>query len=227
MSKLVLFGTGRGADVAYRVLTADTDHEICAFSLDAEYIDRKMFHGRPVVPWATVERQYPPETHRMLILAGYQKMNGFRESKYSEAKEKGYTLESYVCSDIFRAEEIQVGENCFILDNQSISLDVKIGNNVVLWSSNHIGDMTTIQDHAWISSHVTVAANVVIGQRSFIGIGATISNGVQIAPDSLIGGDVLVTEDTAPGGVYVAGERGRLPFDSKAFMRVMISRRKL
>jgi hypothetical protein len=34
VSKLVLFGTGRGADVAYRFLAADSDHEIMAFTVD-------------------------------------------------------------------------------------------------------------------------------------------------------------------------------------------------
>jgi sugar O-acyltransferase (sialic acid O-acetyltransferase NeuD family) len=227
VSKLVLFGLGRGADVAYRFLSRDSDHEICAFTADSAFLNRDTFRGKPVVAWEEVERAFPPDRYRLLILLGYQRMNGLREQKYFEAKAKGYTLESYVASDIFRVEEVTVGENCFILDNQSISLDVRIGNSVVMWSSNHIGDLTTIGDHAWVSSHVTVAANVTIGRRAFLGIGATVANGVTIADDTFVGANVLVTADTTPRSVHVAGERGPLPADSRAFMRVMTAQHRL
>ncbi len=114
----------------------------------------------------------------MLILLGYQKMNRLRQQKFEQAKAKGYALASYVASDIFQPEPIRHGENCFILDNQSISLDVVIGSNVVMWSSNHIGDLTVIEDHAWISSHVTIAAGARVKERAFLGIGCKIGNGV-------------------------------------------------
>src|SRR5918993_4514019 len=180
MSKIVLFGTGRGASVAHRFLAADSPHEVVGFTVDASSLREQTYRGLPVVPFEEVESHFPPGDFRMLILLGYQQMNGLRAAKYDAAKAKGYTLESYVASNIFRVEPISVGENCFVMDNQSISLDVTIGNNVVMWSSNHIGDLTHIGDHAWLTSNVTVAASVKIGERAFIGIGATVSNGVAV-----------------------------------------------
>ncbi len=227
MSKLILFGNGRGADVAYRFLSKDSPHNICAFTVDQKYISSETFRDLPIVPFENVEERYPPDEYRMLILLGYQGMNGLRETKFHEAKAKGYKLESYVASNIFRVEDIQVGENCFILDNQSISLDVSIGNNVVMWSSNHIGDMTHIADHAWVSSHVTVAANVEIGERAFLGIGATVSNSVKVAPGTFVGADRLITQNTEVDSVYVHSHESKLDATSKAFMRVMVAGKKL
>ena len=227
MSKIVLFGCGRGADVAYRFMSNDTKHEICGFTVDQKYIAADTFRGLPLVPFENVEETYPPDDYRMLILLGYQEMNQLRANKYAEAKKKGYALESYVASNIFRVEPLDVGENCFILDNQSISLDVKIGNNVIMWSSNHIGDMTHIGDHTWVSSQVTVAANVEIGERAFLGIGATVSNAVKVAPDTFVGADRLISTDTDNAGVYVHDGNQRLDTDSKTFMRIMMARKKL
>ena len=136
-----------------------------AFTVDDRYVQGPAHRGLPLVPFEEVERRFPPDDFRMLILLGYQSMNGLRADKYRQAKAKGYTLESYVASDIFRVDPLNIGENCFIMDNQSISLDVRIGNDVVMWSSNHIGDLSTIEDHAWISSHATLAAQVTIGER--------------------------------------------------------------
>lgn len=226
MSKVVLFGSGRGAAVAHRFFAGDTEHEIVGFAVDGQHVNATQYRGLPLVAFEEVQRRFPPETCRMHILLGYQQMNALRMRKFDEAKSKGYTLESYVASDIFRVEPIEHGENCFILDNQSISLDVKIGSNVVMWSSNHIGDMSTIRDHAWIASHVTVAANVTIGERAFLGIGATVSNGVNIGAESLIGANLMVANDTASRSVHVLG-RDKLDIESEPFMRMMMASKKL
>lgn len=226
MSKIVLFGTGRGADVAYRFLTGDTDHEIVGFTVDDKHRKVDTLRELPVVAFEEVERHFPPDEFRMLVLLGYQGMNSLRQQKYEAAKAKGYALESYVASDIFRVEPVSVGENCFILDNQSISLDVKIGNNVVMWSSNHIGDMTTIADHAWVASHCTLAANVEVGQRAFLGIGCTISNWVKVGDETMIGAHAFITSDTAPGSVHLFGKDAD-DMPARAFMRLTMASKKL
>jgi sugar O-acyltransferase (sialic acid O-acetyltransferase NeuD family) len=226
MSRIVLFGAGRGASVAHRFFAGDTEHEVVGFAIDGALLAANEYRGLPLVAFEDVERRFPPETCRMHVLLGYQQMNGLRERKFGEAKAKGYTLESYVASDIFRVEPISVGENCFILDNQSISLDVTIGNNVVMWSSNHVGDMSTIEDHAWLASHVTIAANVTIGERAFIGVGATVSNHVKIGAETLVGANLMVSNDTEPKSVHVFGQ-GKLDVESRPFMRMMMASKKL
>jgi UDP-3-O-[3-hydroxymyristoyl] glucosamine N-acyltransferase len=113
------------------------------------------------------------------------------------------------------------------MDNQSISLDVSIGNNVVMWSSNHIGDKTRIDDHGWISSHATVAADVKIGERAFLGIGATVSGRVTIGRESFLGANVLVSSDVPERAVRIAGHGDVDAMSSSTFMRVLIASGKL
>jgi sugar O-acyltransferase (sialic acid O-acetyltransferase NeuD family) len=227
MSKVVLFGIGRGADVAYRFLTRDSEHEICAFTVDRAHLDRESLHGLPVLPFEEIERQFPPSDYRMLVLLGYQRMNALRADKYFQAKAKGYSFISYANSSFYRAEDLNIGENCFILDNQSISLDVKIGNNVVMWSSNHIGDLTVIGDHAWLASHVTIAAGVAMRPYCFLGIGATIGNNITLGERTFVGADALVVSDTAANSVRLAGVTEPVDFDSTSFLQVMMAKGKL
>lgn len=227
MSKVVLFGIGRGADVAYRFLTRDSEHQICGFTVDRKLLDRETFHELPVVAFENVEQRFPPDEYKMLILVGYQRMNALRANKYLEGKQKGYAFISYVNSNFYRAEPLNIGENCFILDNQSISLDVKIGNNVVMWSSNHIGDLSLIGDHVWLASHVTIAAEVVVRPYCFLGIGATISNKVTLAEKTFVGANALVASDTVENSVWLAGKSERADVDSATFLRVMMTKGKL
>lgn len=227
MSRIVLFGIGRGADAAYRYLVRDSEHEICAFTVDRNYIRSATFRKLPVVPFEEIEHHFPPESYQMFILLGYQEMNALRERKYIEAKSKGYRFISYVCSDFFRVEDLEIGENCFILDNQSICLDVKIGNNVVMWSSNHIGDMSTVRDHAWISSHVTIAANVTVSENCFLGVGATVSGRVTLGKASFVGAHALISSDTTPGSVHVCAETPAVGVNSHTLMRILSASGKL
>jgi sugar O-acyltransferase (sialic acid O-acetyltransferase NeuD family) len=226
VSKIILFGSGRGADVAFRFLARDSEHEICGFATERKYLDRESLHDLPVVPFEEVEERFPPGKYKMLALLGYQRMNCLRAEKYLAAKAKGYQFISYVNSHFYRAEDLDIGENCFILDNQSISLDVKIGNNVVMWSSNHVGDLSTIGDHSWLASHVTVAAEVKVEPYCFLGIGATIGNKLTLGQRTFVGANALVASDTTENSVHLASPE-RIDLDSRAFMRVMMSRGKL
>jgi sugar O-acyltransferase (sialic acid O-acetyltransferase NeuD family) len=227
MSKVVLFGTGRGADVAFRFLTRDSEHEVCGFSIDRKYVKADTLHDLPVVAFEDVEARFPPDQYKMLVLLGYQRMNEFRAEKYLAAKAKGYSFISYANSQFYRAEDLDIGENCFILDNQSISLDVKIGNNVVMWSSNHIGDLSTIGDHSWLASHVTVAAEVNVQPYCFLGIGATIGNRIRLGQRTLVGANALVSSDTVENSVHVSSMSEGVGLDSGSFMRIMIAKGKL
>lgn len=227
MSKVVLFGTGRGADVAFRFLKRDSDHEVCGFATDQKYIERDTFRDLPVAPFENVEQRFPPDQYKFLVLLGYQGMNGLRAEKYLAAKAKGYGFISYVNSQFYRAEDLDVGENCFILDNQSISLDVKIGNNVVMWSSNHIGDLSVIGDHSWLASHVTVAAEVKVQPYCFLGIGATIGNKLVLGQRTFVGANALVASSTEENSVHVSSTSEAVDLGSSAFMRVMMAKGKL
>ena len=227
MSKVILFGTGRGADVAHRFLARDSDHQVCGFTLDRAHITRDAFHDLPVVPFEEVEEKFPPSDYKMLIVLGYQRMNVLRAEKYLAAKARGYGFISYVNSAFYRAEELDVGENCFILDNQSISLDVKIGNNVIMWSSNHIGDLSSIGDHCWVASHVTLAAGVNALPYCFLGVGATISGNVILGQSTFVGAHAFVASDTEANSVRLAPEAEKVDIDSRALMRVMSAKGKL
>jgi sugar O-acyltransferase (sialic acid O-acetyltransferase NeuD family) len=227
MSKVILFGTGRGADVAFRFLKRDSDHEVCGFATEKKHLDRDTFHDLPAVDFETVEQRFPPDRYKMLVLLGYQRMNGLRAEKYLAAKAKGYGCISYVNSQFYRAEDLDIGENCFILDNQSISLDVKIGNNVVMWSSNHVGDLSSIGDHSWLASHVTVAAEVKVEPYCFLGIAATVGNKLTLGQRTFVGAGALVVGNTEENSVHVAPTSEAVDLNSTTFLRVMMAKGKL
>jgi len=220
MADVVLFGIGKAADTAFRYLLNDSDHKVCAFTVDRDYLEVDEFHGLPAVAFEDVQELYPPSRYEMLVFLGFQGMNKMRYEKYMQAKDKGYRFISYISSDIKFIEEPQIGENCFIFDKQSINLDVSIGNNVIMWSGNHIGDRSVIGDNCWITSHVCISGDVVVEPFCFFGINSAISNNVKVRQRTFVGANAVISQDTDEDGVYIVPGAPKGAFTSERFLQM-------
>ena len=215
MAKLIIFGAGDIARLAHYYFTHDSGHEVVAFTVDEEYREADNFLGLPLLGFENLSNDYPQAEFKMFVAMSYARMNKIREEKYRSAKERGYELVSYVSSRCSFLTEHPVGDNCFILEDNTVQPFVRIGNNVTLWSGNHIGHDAVIDDHCFLASHIVVSGYVHISRNCFIGVNATLRNSIKIAPETLIGAGAVIMKDTIEQGVYLP-ERARL-FDKKSF----------
>ena len=204
MASVVIFGAGDIAKLAHFYFSRDSEHRVVGFTVDAVFRREPTMAGLPLVDFETVERDFPPADCQMFVALSYAEMNQLRARKYAEAKSRGYTLASYVSSRCTNLAEHSFGDNCFILEDNTIQPFVRIGNDVTLWSGNHIGHDSTIEDHTFIASHIVVSGRVRVGPYCFIGVNATLRNGIAIAPRTLIGAGAVIMKSTEEGGVYLA-----------------------
>jgi sugar O-acyltransferase (sialic acid O-acetyltransferase NeuD family) len=202
LKRAVIFGTTGFAEVAHAYLSADSPYEIAAFTVHREFRTSEELLGLPVVPFEELEERYPPRDVDMFVAMGFGKVNKRRAEVYALCKSKGYRLLTYVNSRAIYWGELNVGDNCFILENNVIQPFVTIGNNVVLWSGNHIGHHSRIGDNCFISSHVVISGNCDIGNNTFIGVNATLRDGIKVAPECIIGAGALILKNTVERGVY-------------------------
>ena len=203
MARVVIFGTGDIARLAHFYFSRDSEHEVVAFTVDAEYRKGDSFLDLPLVDAGSVTTAYPPDQHAMFVAMSYAGMNRVRAAKYDQMKSAGYRLVSYVSTKCSYLSDNPPGDNCFILEDNTIQPFVRIGNNVTLWSGNHIGHDSTIEDHCFITSHVVVSGNVTVRPYCFIGVNATLRNSIEIAPASLIGAGAVIMKSTIAKGVYL------------------------
>ncbi len=204
MKPLVIFGAGELAEVAHFYFTHDTKREIAAFTVDAAYLSGDSFLGIALVPFEQIADRYPAARFDVFVALSYAKLNALRSQKVAEARRMGYALASYVSSRATVWPGLDVGENCFILEDNTIQPFARIGANVTLWSGNHIGHHSTIHDNCFISSHVVVSGGVVIGDGTFIGVNATLRDHVVIGRQCVIGAGSLVVRDLADYSVCSA-----------------------
>ena len=213
LKPLVVFGAGDIAEIAHFYLTGDAGFRVEAFVVDREFLKESTFCGLPVVALEELESRFPASTCDAFVALSYAKINALRAGKCATLKAKGYKLVSYVSSKATTWTGLSIGENCFILEDNTIQPFVRIGNNVTLWSGNHIGHHSRIADNCFIASHVVVSGGVEIGENCFIGVNATLRDHVKLGRNCVIGAGALIQQDAADNSVYVqpAAELSRVP----------------
>lgn len=210
---LIIFGAGDIAQLAHYYFSTDSNYEVAAFTVDAAYVTATEFCGLPVVTFEEVSSRYSIATHELFVALSYSKINQVRKEKYLAAKAMGYSLATYVSSQATVLNGGRIGENCFILEDNTIQPFAIIGDNVTLWSGNHIGHHSVIQNHCFVASHVVVSGGVEIGEASFIGVNVTLRDHIKVGGKCVIGAGALLLADAEPEGVYIgqATERSRVP----------------
>lgn len=204
--ELIIFGTGDIAELAYYYFTHDSTYTVVAFTVDQDYISQPLFCSLPVVAFEEINESYNPRNFEIFIALSYSDLNFIRKNKFLEAKQKGYSLASYISSHATVLNESQVGENCFILENNTIQPYVTIGDNVTLWSGNHIGHHSIISDHVFVASHVVISGGVTIGEQCFLGVNCTIRDHLHIDDQSIVGAGALILGNL-PKNSIVKGHR--------------------
>jgi sugar O-acyltransferase (sialic acid O-acetyltransferase NeuD family) len=201
-NKLIIVGTGGVADIMSDYFMRHTSYEIVCFSVDDDHKKETAFKGLPIISFEEVDRVFPPESHSMFVAIGYMKLNYIRARFYKKGKELGYKFISYVSPHALLHPTVTVGENTFIFEYNNIQYNAKIGNDVILWSSNHIGHETTIKDHAYLASHVVISGYCEVGEYSFLGVNVTFADEVKLGSNCLVGAGSYIARSTENNLVF-------------------------
>ena len=197
-TKVVIFGDQDFAELAHQYFTYDSEYEVAGFCVDEAYRSHDTFCGLPVVSFETIEKHFPPIDHALFAAIVYGKLNRLREDVCIRAKAKGYILASYISSRAFVWRNVSLGEHCFIFEDNTLQPFVTVGNNVVMWSGNHIGHHSRIGHNVFITSHVVISGWCDIGDYTFIGVNSTLSNNTHVGSDTWISHGSVVSGDIPP-----------------------------
>jgi sugar O-acyltransferase (sialic acid O-acetyltransferase NeuD family) len=201
MAKVVIFGTELTAELAHYYLSTDSDHEIVAFTVHEQYLKETSFKNLPVVAFETLQQTYPPAEYQFFSPLTEIGMNKFRAGVYADAKAKGYDCINYISSHA-TVLTTDIGENNFILEDNTIQPFVRIGNNNVFWSGNHIGHHGVIGDHVFFTSHVVLSGRCQVGDYCFFGVNATIRDLLTIGEGTLLAMGANLTKHTPAWSVW-------------------------
>ncbi|MFD3157167.1 acetyltransferase [Haloimpatiens sp. FM7330] len=194
--KIIIIGDGEFAEIAYEYFTYDSPYEVAAFAVEKKYLKKDSLFGLPVIEFENMEEQFSPSQYKAFTAITFTQFNRVRTRLYHAAKSKGYKFVSYVSSRAFIWRNVEIGENSFIFEDNTLQYYVKVGNNVVMWSGNHVGHRSVINDNCFITSHVVIPGYCEIGKNSFLGVNCTLVDTISIGKDCLIAAGAVVTKNT-------------------------------
>lgn len=200
--RLVIVGDSLFAEIAHEYFQYDSPYEVVAFSVEQEYLRRNTFRGLPVVAFESLAAEFEPAKCSVFVAITYLQLNRLRTRLMEAARAFGFTLASYVSSRAFVWRNVELGEHCFIFEDNTLQPFVRIGRNCVLWSGNHIGHHSTIGDNVFISSHVVISGSVHIGDNCFLGVNSTLVNDITVGSDVWLGPDVVIARDVEANTVW-------------------------
>ncbi len=205
MKNVIIFGTKDLAQLAKYYFEHDPEYahvKVSGFTVDSQYKTVDQFEGLPVYDFETLEQSCSPSDYSLFAPVTGAKANRVREDIYKRGKEKGYEFISYISSFATNFAD-SIGDNCFILEDNTLQPFVKIGNNVVMWSGNHIGHHSIIGDNVFFTSHVVLSGHCVVGDNAWFGVNSTVRDGANISKGSLVAMAACITKDTEEWSVYM------------------------
>lgn len=200
MKKLIIFGNSPMAKIGHFYFSRDSDHEVAGFTVDAPYNNKGPMCGLEVFDFEHIEETHPPLAYELFVAIGPSRMNALRETKYLEAKAKGYRLASYlsprsVC-------ESPIGENTFVADMVVISPFVTIGDDNYFYDGVICSSEATIGNHCYFAPRAYVGSSCDVRDNSILGAGSVLKSGVVVAKQTLVGASTYISVDTQEKGVY-------------------------
>ena len=220
MTKVVIFGAGKIADVVFQTAERSPDLEPVAFTVDRDYVTAATFNHLPVVPFEEVEARFPPSEYAMFVALGYHRLNGLRADRVAQARAKGHRLVSVVDPEAHLPSSVRFGDNCFIMEHACVQPGVTLGENVFVFGGATIGHHSTIGDNCWITSNANISGIVTIGRNTFVAIGATIANNIDVGSDCFLGANALITKNLPDGAVVIQQPSEIIRLNSKQFLKL-------
>jgi sugar O-acyltransferase (sialic acid O-acetyltransferase NeuD family) len=217
---LLIIGTGETAALAYEYFSHDSSYEVIGFSVDGEYLDAKTFCGLPLIALENIGDAFPAQDCHAFVALSSGHLNRDRTILYNNIKKSGYKLASYISSKAFVWKNVEIGDNCFILEDNTLQPFVKIGNNVTLWSGNHIGHRSIIGNNCFISSHVVISGFCEVKEYCFIGVNSTIADNIVIEKDNFIALGSVINKNTEENKIYRGNPAVAATVSAKRFCKV-------
>jgi sugar O-acyltransferase (sialic acid O-acetyltransferase NeuD family) len=87
-----------------------------------------------------------------------------------------------------------IGKGCIICANNIITVDISIGDFLILNLSCTVGHDTVIKDFCSVMPGVNISGEVELGNCSYIGTGAKIINLVEIGENTIVGAGAVVSK---------------------------------
>ena len=126
-----------------------------------------------------------------------------RKKIIEKLKDTSVKFATLVDPSVLYSNSVKIGEGTIVCAGTIITVDVNIGDHVIVNLDCTIGHDAVIDDFITIYPSVNVSGNVLIGECSELGTGTQIIQGKKVISNTIIGAGAIVVKDCLESGTYV------------------------
>lgn len=126
------------------------------------------------------------EQTRIFAAVDTQAINHARLDVYAKARLMGFKGDSLCHPSAIVADDVRLGENCWIGAGAVIAHGVQIGNNTIIGDGARIEANAKLGANGWVGAGASVGVGTVLGQHCLIGRDVHLGAGLQIGRHCVI-----------------------------------------
>lgn len=209
MNKLVLYGAGvLGRELIYLIECINRNHptwDVQGFVVDDKYYQPGQFvEGSPVLGTENWLLSKKDEVYCICAVGEPEP----RERIQSRLMGKGVRFATLIAPGVEIPSTSSVGQGAIIQSQTIISVNVHIGDGVLLNFDNFLGHDVQVDDYACIMGRCSLNGYVHVGRRVFMGGAAYIVPHVEIGQDAVVAAGSVVFNQVKEG-THVLGNPAR------------------
>lgn len=193
---LVIFGAGGlGREVLFQIQQNSKfkeEYNILGFVDDTPSILNKFVNGYRVLGNSQWLYEYSSAINVIICLGNAVSRKNVARRLFNN---KNISFPTFIADDVRISEEVSYGIGCIFCFSCIITVNIEIGDFVVLNSDCTVGHDSKIENYVTLYPSVNVSGNVHIGECSEIGVGSNIIQGKKIGTEVIVGAGSVVIKD--------------------------------
>lgn len=196
LKSLYIIGAGGfGREVAWLVERINAERptwDLRGFIDDNSAIQGSLLDTYYVVGGLDYLKRLSQETWVVCAIGSAKTRKNVLEKLKNQSNIKFATL---IDPDVLHSQRMEIGEGCIICAGSVLTVDILMGNHVIINLDCTIGHDVVIGDFVTIYPSVNVSGNVTIEKCAELGTGTQIIQGKRIGRESIVGAGAVVIRD--------------------------------
>lgn len=122
---------------------------------------------------------------------------------YDKLKLTDNKFATLIHPNVMHSKYVDLGEGCIICAGSILTVNIQIGNHVIINIDTTVGHDVIIRDFSTILPSVNISGNVTIEEQVNVGTGTAIIQGINICDNVTVGAGSVVIKDITETGTYV------------------------
>ena len=195
MKDLVIIGTGgvgrETALIVEEINKVKPEWNILGFIDDNKDLIGKEIMGYKVIGDRSYLNNFEKEIYVVIAISNYSMKEGL--VKYLTNKNIKYA--TFIHPSVKINDTIEIGQGSIVYPGVIMTVNIKVGNHVIISPKCGIGHDTLIEDYVTLLWNVNVSGAERIRQGATLGSGSTIIQGLEIGRNSFVGAGAVVIRD--------------------------------